>query len=77
MSKKPNDKKPADDKPTGLAAINVNEVYPLPLFKQLTGQADWGMRQLRRRGLKVRYVGGKAFVRGRDWFDFLEKDEAE
>ncbi len=85
MSKKqakPSDKKQADDKPAkdtpkGLAPISSAETYPLEIFKKLTGQGDWAMRQLRRAGLKVRKVGQRSYVRGSDWHEFLAREEAE
>ncbi len=76
-SKKQDDKKQADDKTDNLEAIDVSKIYPLKQFQRLAGAGDWMMRQMRRNGLKVRRVGGKAFVRGQDWFEFLGEDQGE
>jgi hypothetical protein len=34
------------------------------------------MRSARRDGLKVRTVGKRRYVRGQDWADYLEKQDA-
>lgn len=52
-------------------AIFCDGIYPLPVFKKLTGLADWALRTARRSGLRMVQVGNRRFVRGSDWFDYL------
>jgi hypothetical protein len=56
-----------------LGAVSVHEVYPLPVFKQLTGLGGWALREARRAGLPVAKVGRCSYVRGQDFADYLEK----
>ena len=57
---------------TDLGEISVGSTYPLPLFQRLTGLSVWALRQARRRGLRMKVVGRRKFVTGRDWHDYLE-----
>ena len=59
------------------AAIAPGMLYPLAVFKQLTGFQAHAMRTARRNGLKVRYIGGRAFVHADDFFSYLEKLDRE
>ncbi|MFM7166083.1 MAG: hypothetical protein ACKO3T_12650 [Planctomycetaceae bacterium] len=54
-----------------LRPISVSEVYPLPTFMQATGWGRHALTQARRAGLKTVKVGGRCFVRGVDFRDFL------
>lgn len=54
-----------------LGAIEAETVYPLSVFSRLVGLDENAMRQARRRGLKVRRVGRRGYVVGRDWLDFV------
>ena len=54
-----------------LGVVNVNELYPLPVFQKLTGLSAWAMRQARQSGLKVKTVGRRKFVAGADWAVYL------
>ena len=58
-------------------AIEATKLYPLPVFKKITGLGLWAMRTARRNGLRVRYVGGKAFVMGSDFLDYLDRINTE
>ena len=58
------------EQPT-LGAISTAETYPLPIFRRLTGLSDWAMRQAKRRGLKIKTVGRRKYVRGSDWETYL------
>ena len=52
-------------------AVSVNDIYPLAEFQDLTGLTDSAMRSARRRGLRVRRCGKRAFVWGQDFLDYL------
>ena len=54
-----------------LGPILVDAVYPLEIFKRLSGQSVWGLRQAKRRGLRVRTCGRRSYVIGRDWAEYL------
>ena len=54
-----------------LGEIHDAESYPLPIFQQRTGQGRKGIAQARRQGLRVRKVGRRAYVLGRDWHQYL------
>lgn len=56
-----------------LQPISVSEVYPLSTFMQATGWGRHAMTQARRAGLRTMKVGGRCFVRGVDFMDFLGK----
>ena len=58
-------------KQQSLGAISVAETYPLPIFQRLTGLSSWAFRQAKRRGLKVKTVGRRKYVRGSDWEEYL------
>lgn len=53
--------------------IRLDEVYDLAEFKQRTRIGDWGLRMARRKGLRMVAVGRRKFVRGADWFAFLDR----
>lgn len=57
--------------PEQLGTISDDETYPLTVFQKKAGVGKHGMRQLRKQGLKVIRTGGRAFVRGRDFSEFL------
>jgi len=59
-----------------LGVISTNELYPIQLFKNLTGLSDWAFKRAQRRGLKVRRVGRRRYIRGEDWAAFLSTIEA-
>lgn len=60
-----------NDQGATLAPIESGTVYPLPNFQVRTGLKATALRSARRNGLKVRYLGGRGFVRGEDFLDFL------
>ena len=65
--------------PTKLAPqcpIEPGVIYALPLFKQITGFGTHAMRTARRQGLKVRRLGGRVFVMGSDFLDYVESLDA-
>jgi hypothetical protein len=56
-----------------LGEIRSDVIYPLPVFQRLAGLSAWALRQARRRGLKLRIVGRRKYVIGRDWLAHLEE----
>ncbi len=66
----------ASTKAPDLGSISADESYPLPVFQRIAGLSAWAMRQARRDGLKVRTVGRRKYVMGRDWHDHLSKQES-
>lgn len=59
------------------SSIEADVLYHLEEFKSRLGWSHHAMRTARRSGLKVRYVGGRAYVMGRDFFDYLDRLESE
>jgi hypothetical protein len=53
--------------------ISSGEVYPLPIFMKATGWGRHALTQARRKGLRTVKVGGRCFVRGVDFMEFLGK----
>jgi len=52
------------------------ESYTLREFQRRTHLGNWALRTARRRGLKVCRVGGRAYISGRDWMDYLSEHAA-
>ncbi len=52
-------------------SIDPSRVYRLDEFMKLVGWGRWAMRTARADGLKVIYRGGRGFVRGADFVEFL------
>jgi hypothetical protein len=52
--------------------IQAGTLYPIRLYKRYTGLQETAMRNARNNGLKVRYVGGRAFVLADDFFEYLD-----
>lgn len=52
-------------------AILADAVYALADFRRRTGLGAWALRQARRNGLRVRKCGGRSFVIGADWLEYL------
>lgn len=61
--------KPADD----LGPIQAGTTYPMQLFMRRSGLGRYALTQMRQRGLKVIRSGGRAFVRGEDFNEFLSR----
>ncbi len=55
------------------AAIGSGVDYGLAELQKRTGLGKAAMRTARRKGLQVRYVAGRAFVRGEDWLSYVEQ----
>jgi hypothetical protein len=62
--------KPAP-RPAGV--IRDDTTYTLEEFRARTGLGEAWLRGARRSGLRVIYLAGRAFVRGRSFADFLER----
>lgn len=60
-----------------LAPIENGATYPLDEFQRRSGLGRHAMRQARKDGLKVRRLGGRAYVRGEDFNTFLEQLPAD
>lgn len=56
--------------------IEANAAYTLPEFCRRARLAKWGMREARRRGLKVVRVGRVSYVLGADFLSFLASQSA-
>jgi hypothetical protein len=54
-----------------LGVIRRDEIYPLPIFKRLSGLSDWAMREARKKGLSVRGAGNRKYVLGDEWYQYL------
>lgn len=48
-----------------------SETYTLPGFMERSGMGRQAMASARRKGLRVIRIAGRAFVRGRDFNEFL------
>jgi hypothetical protein len=66
---------PSASQPTGRVPglITADTLYTLHELKLHLGLGTHAMRSARRSGLKVRYVGRRALVLGRDVIEFVEK----
>ncbi len=60
------------NKSEDLAAIRPDEQYPLELFEKMAGLGRAALREARRKGLRVEYVHGRCYVRGRDWLEYCD-----
>jgi hypothetical protein len=64
--------KPGPPAASASGIIRQDEWYTLPAFKRTFGISDWGLRSMRRAGLRIAYFGGRGYVSGRSVGDFLE-----
>lgn len=53
--------------------ISVDAIYGLDDFMKRTGLKRDAMRAARRKGLRVIYCHNRAFLSGRDWLSYLDK----
>lgn len=56
-----------------MAPIDDRQTYPMAAFMRSTGWGRHALREARRQGLRVCKVGGRNFIRGRDFSEFLGK----
>lgn len=54
-----------------LAPIESGCTYPLDEFARRSGLGRHALREARRKGLKVKRLGGRAYVRGDDFDEFI------
>ncbi len=59
-----------------LGPVSLGQVYPLKVFRALTGLGGWALRKAQRDGLRVVTVGRCKFVRGDDFHEFLNRAES-
>jgi hypothetical protein len=56
-----------------LQPIREDASYPQDAFMRAAGWGRHALRQARQQGLRVVKVGGRNFIRGRDFSEFLGK----
>jgi len=56
-----------------LAPIQANTLYPLTVFEQVSGLGKHAMRQARKQGLSVMHIGGRSFVDGSEFINFVRE----
>lgn len=54
-----------------VGVIRADEIYTLAEFAARARLGRYALRQAKRAGLKIITVGGKSFVRGADFFEWL------
>jgi hypothetical protein len=59
----------------GRMTVGEADIIPLPVLAASLGLGPAALRTARRQGLKVRKIGRKKFVLGRDLVAFLERRE--
>lgn len=57
----------------GLAPIEADKAYPLPVFSEISGLNKSAMRSARRGGLVVRRLGNRGFVEGAEFLRYLRE----
>ena len=62
--------------PRSPGVISRNEAYGVAEFRSRVRMKDFAWRQVVKDGLRVIAVGRRHFVRGEDWFAFLERKAA-
>lgn len=55
--------------------VSEGDIIPLPMLATCLGLGPSALRTARRQGLKVRKIGRKKFVLGRDLVAFLQSRE--
>lgn len=68
------ERRPKSPRVQKLGPVSIHEIYPLEVFKQLTGLAGAALRTARRApcGLRVLKVGRRRFIRGSDFAAYLD-----
>lgn len=62
---------PTNSSNNTLEPVRPATLYPLPIFQTITGLGDHAMRTARNNGLRVRRLGGRAYVWSGDFFEYL------
>lgn len=57
--------------------ITPGTLYHIDQFRKEMGWGQAAVRTARRNGLKVRYLGGRAYVHSDEFFDWLEIQDAK
>lgn len=57
---------------THCGEIEPHILYDLARFKSVTGNGEAAIRKMRRKGLKVSYLGRKGYIHGRDFIEFVQ-----
>ena len=57
--------------------IERGTVYTLEEFRHRTKLGEWALRQMKKKGFLVHGAGGRKFVVGDDFIDFLQRTESE
>lgn len=52
--------------------IDPDLTYRLDALKTVAGLGECAVRTARKKGLRIRYCGGRGFVRGRDLVEYIE-----
>lgn len=55
-------------------AFKDGEAYTLDDLKRVHGLGEWALKKLRKQGLKVRRLGRRSFVLGKDLIDCIENN---
>ena len=63
--------RPGSKKRELLGEIRADSIYAIETFKQRISVGTWGFRQMRRAGLRICRSGGRGFVIGADFLEFL------
>lgn len=56
-----------------LGHVSADSLYTLAEIQKRLKLGDHALRQARRRGLKVRRIGRRAYLLGRDIIEFIDK----
>lgn len=67
---------PKQTRGDNLRPIDPRILYPLPVFEEHSGLSKAAMRTARRNGLRVLRVGGRAFVLGSDFIEYVLKAQS-
>ena len=62
---------PKDGVPRGV--VDPERLYTLVAFKEIMDLGKVAMQRARRAGLKVRYVGNKAYILGEDYIQYVKE----
>lgn len=56
-----------------LGPIEPGLLYPIDTLKALVGLRVAAIREARRAGLRVKYVGGRCYIKGEWFIEYVEK----
>lgn len=58
----------------GLGPIEPDVLYPWDVFRRLTGLGETSLRRARRAGMKEYRWGGRKFILGSDFLEFIREN---